>query len=102
MADNWDVRSDLGRIENYYKVYEESPYAEDMDNIAPLAGEIAAVTLEEQGIYSRTGQHSTLPVPLYTHGEMAEEFQDIEHIKEIAPRICEIMGWEALPAIIEE
>lgn len=53
------------------------------------------------GIERMTEDHSMQPVPCYTIGVRSEDFAVADGIEDIPIIICEIMGWEALPEIIE-
>ena len=64
-----------------------------------------AVTMDVCQIYGtqiRTQDHSGQLVPLFVVGKGSEAFDGSTHIKEVPITICEIMGWEALPEILQD
>ena len=77
-------------------------WGDDDKDYGVVHGLIAETLCKRYGLYSRTGEHSGLPVPCYTQGLKSEVFAEVEHISEIPILICDIMEWEALPEIIDQ
>jgi alkaline phosphatase len=69
----------------------------DEKNYTLLHSYIASAFCEVNGIEITSKYHSRQEVPLYTLGLKSDLFAECESICDIAPAICEIMGWEALP-----
>lgn len=69
----------------------------DEKNYTLLHAYIASALCDANGIEITSQYHSRQEVPLYALGVKADSFADCGSICAIAPAICEIMGWEALP-----
>ena len=72
------------------------------ENRANLYNYVTYKTSLKLGIETTQGEHSWQLVPCYTTGTGSEEFSNAEGIQDIPKIICEIMGWEMLPEVIEK
>jgi len=70
------------------------------DGKVQLYAELTLTASVKYGTIITTAFHSRQDVPMYVMGNGSEAFADCEHILETSIKICEVMGWKALPEIM--
>jgi len=102
LDNTWGVEVYGSKITKYISYDTESPWDTVEENRANLYNYVTLQTSLELGIEPKTEDHSWQLVPCYTTGVASGEFSKAAGIQDIPIIICEIMGWEALPEVIEE
>ncbi len=101
LVEECDVYVSAGKLRDYKETGVLDLWGDDDEDYALLHGIITEALCENYGIYSRSDQHSGLPVPCYSEGVKADVFAEVEHISDIPKLLMEIMGWRSLPEINE-
>ena len=97
----WGVEVYGSKITKYLNYAIESPWDTVDEDRANLYNYVALQTSLELGIEPTSEYHSWQLVPLYTTGIKSDAFSTATGIQDIPIIICEIMGWEALPEVME-
>ncbi len=101
LVEECDIYISAGKLREYKETGVQDLWGDDDEDYSLLHGIITEALCENYGIYSRSDQHSGLPVPCYTQGLKSEMFADVNHISEIPLLITQIMEWESLPEVID-
>ena len=97
----WGVEVYGSKITKYVNYAIESPWESVDEDRANLYNYVTLQTSLELGIEPTTEYHSWQLVPCYTIGIKSDEFSATAGIQDIPIIICKIMGWDALPEVIQ-
>ncbi len=97
----WGINLSYDKIAEKKDTAEQNIWGSYDRNYTLLNCYLAASLVIDNGITFTSKYHSYQNVPLYATGVKAELFSGCEHIYDISTTICELMGWDKLPEIIE-
>jgi len=101
LDDVWGIEVYGSKITTYINYAVDSLWGNIDKDRANLYNYVTLQTSLELGIKPTTEYHSWQLVPCYTTGVASGEFSKATGIQDIPIIICEIMGWAALPEVIE-
>ena len=97
LSAEWGLDLDTDKLADKQSAAALELWESDEKNYTLLHTYIAAELCRTNGIEITSKYHSRQEVPLFAEGVSAAEFSACDNIYDIAPLICDIMGWETLP-----